>query len=188
MDLNLAPETRRALLASAREAIASALEKRPPSWPEDAKVADERCGVFVSLHIGSYLRGCIGRMSSGDPLYATVREMARAAAFEDPRFPPLSVHEFASVNIEITVLAPLRRISGLAEIEIGRHGVHIMKGMRSAVFLPQVATEQGWDRDTLLEELCRKAGLSPGSWRSPDSAISIFEGLVFGETERYSTH
>jgi len=184
MDFNLAPETRRALLASAREAIASTLEKRPPRWPDEAKVADESCGAFVSLHIGSYLRGCIGRMSSGDPLYETIRTMARAAAFEDPRFPPLSAGEFASVNIEITVLAPLRRISDLAEIEVGRHGVHIMKGMRSAVFLPQVATEQGWDRDSLLEELCRKAGLPPGSWRSPDSVISIFEGLVFGEARR----
>jgi len=120
-------------------------------------------------------------MSSPEPLYETVREMARSAAFEDPRFAPVSREELDSIEIEITALSPMRKIASVEEIEVGRHGIHIQKLWRSGVFLPQVATEQGWDRDQLLEEVCYKAGLPGDSWKGPDAVISIFEGLVFGE-------
>lgn len=183
MRLELGPALEAALLAAARESIASALERRPPSWPAAADGAAEPCGAFVSLHVGRSLRGCIGRMTSPEPLYETVREMARAAAFEDPRFTPVSREELDSIDIEITALSPMRRVEEVSEIEVGLHGIHIQKGWRSGVFLPQVAVEQGWDRDTLLEEVCRKAGLPAEAWRSPDAVISVFEGLVFGEAD-----
>lgn len=181
MHLELDAAGRAALLATARESIASNLEARRPSWPPEAERLDYPCGAFVTLRERGSLRGCIGRMTSPAPLFETVRDMARAAAFEDPRFPRLEPEELGSIDIEITVLSPLRRIASASEIEVGRHGVLITKGPRSGVFLPQVATEQGWDRDRLLEELCRKAGLPAGSWRSPEAELQVFEGLAFGE-------
>ncbi|MDA8424922.1 MAG: AMMECR1 family protein, partial [Treponema sp.] len=81
----------------------------------------------------------------------------------------------------ITLLSPMRRIEDTAEIVLGLHGLYIVKGWKSGVFLPQVATEQGWDKKTYLEQVCRKAGLPPDSWKSPEAALSIFEGLIFGE-------
>lgn len=107
--------------------------------------------------------------------------MALAAAFEDPRFMPLAPEELNRVDLEITVLSPLRRIGGPEEIELGRHGLYLVLGRRAGVFLPQVPVEQGWDLPTYLEELCHKAGLPEGSWRAPDAELSVFEGLVFGE-------
>ena len=183
MILAISPEGRRALLATARESIASSIEARKPSWPSEAESLDLPCGAFVTLHERGALRGCIGRMTSPDPLFETVRAMARAAAFEDPRFPPLDREELPSIDIEITVLSPLRRISSVSEIEVGRHGIYITRGWRSGVFLPQVATEQGWDRDTLLEEVCYKAGLPGDAWKSAEAVLQVFEGLVFGERE-----
>jgi AmmeMemoRadiSam system protein A len=183
MNLAIPPEARSALLATARESIASSLEARKPDWPIAAERLDSPCGAFVTLHERGALRGCIGRMTSPDPLFETVRAMARAAAFEDPRFPPLDRDEFPLIEIEITVLSPLRRISSISEIEVGKHGIYITRGWRSGVFLPQVATEQGWDRDSLLEEVCYKAGLPGDAWKSPDAVLQIFEGLVFGEKD-----
>ena len=118
-----------------------------------------------------------------EPLPMTIRPMALAAAFEDPRFPPLSEAELAGLHIEITLLGPRRDISRVEEIEVGKHGVFIRKGMRQAVFLPQVATEQGWDRNQLLTQLCRKAKLPDEAWREGEAVIMIFEGLAFGEDD-----
>jgi len=181
MEFKLEETEREALLRTARESIASRLERRSPAWPPAAGALLTPCGAFVTLRENTALRGCIGRMSSPDPLVETVRQMAAAAAFEDPRFRPLQINEFDLIAIEITVLSPLRRIHDPNEIVVGRHGIHLTKGWRSGVLLPQVATEQGWDRATFLEQTCWKAGLPPDAWQSPDTVISIFEGLVFGE-------
>ena len=182
MRLELAREDRAALLATAREAIAARLERRAPRWPETGPALREPCGAFVTLHEEGSLRGCIGRMSSPESLAETVREMAAAAAFEDPRFAPLASDELDLVDIEITALSPMRRIDSVDEIVVGLHGIHIAKGWHSGVFLPQVATEQGWDRDTYVEQVCRKAGMASDAWKSPDAVIQVFEGLVFGES------
>jgi AmmeMemoRadiSam system protein A len=122
-------------------------------------------------------------MSSVDPLFSTVKEMALAAAFEDPRFPPLEKEELPDIGVEVTVLSPMRPVAGAEEIVLGRHGVLMTKGGHSAVFLPQVATEQGWDREELLDNLCYKAGLSPSARHSSDVRFYVFEGRIFEEAE-----
>ncbi len=138
------------------------------------------CGAFVSLHISGGLRGCIGRMVGTDPLLETVRGMAAGAAFEDPRFQPLSAEELARVLIEITVLSPL--MDCLPEdVEVGRHGIYVTMGWHSGVLLPQVATERSWSRETFLDQTCLKAGLPKDAWRRPGMRIQVFEGIVFGE-------
>jgi len=107
--------------------------------------------------------------------------MAVSAAFEDPRFPPVSKDEYPNLIFEVTVLSPMRKISDVSEIEVGRHGVYLTKGWHSAVFLPQVATEQGWDREDLLAHLCVKAGLPDAAWKETDAFFQVFEGRVIEE-------
>jgi AmmeMemoRadiSam system protein A len=173
------------LIATAREAIVSRLEGRSPRWPAAGTALSAGFGAFVTLRSGksrdSPLRGCIGRMEAKESLVRTIRAMATAAAFEDPRFPPLERGEYPRISLEITVLTPLRQIGSVEQIEVGRHGVYMSKGWHSAVFLPQVATEQGWDRDELLVNLCYKAGLSANAWKESDARFQVFEGRIFDE-------
>jgi AmmeMemoRadiSam system protein A len=175
----------RVLLATAREAIASRLEGRSPRWPVSSAALSAARGAFVTLRggkgAGSPLRGCIGRMNANESLVRTVRAMAASAAFEDPRFPPLTQGEFPGISIEVTVLSPMRQIGSVSEIELGRHGVYMSKGWHAAVFLPQVATEQGWGLEELLVNLCYKAGLSADSWKDTDARLQVFEGRIFEE-------
>lgn len=149
---------------------------------------ETKAGAFVSLHEGGKLRGCIGRMVADRALADTVASMAQAAAFEDPRFPPLRQGELASIELEITVLSPMEKLLNVAEIEIGRHGLYLVKGWRSGVFLPQVPVEQGWDRAAYLENLCYKAGLGSEAWRAPDAELFVFEGLILGEARNGTVH
>jgi AmmeMemoRadiSam system protein A len=120
-------------------------------------------------------------MTADESLIEVVREMARAAAFEDPRFPSLGPTEYPGISIEITVLSPMRSIKSVEEIEVGRDGVYLTKSWHQAVFLPQVATEQGWNREELLANLCRKAGLPPNAWMESDARFQVFEGQIFEE-------
>lgn len=175
MDIRLGEEERRTLLALARAAIAGQEATLPRGG-----IYEQRYGVFVSLHKRGALRGCIGRMGADQELAQVVCAMARAAAFEDPRFPPLSPEELPRVRIEISILSPMERC-GVGEIEVGKHGVLLSLGYRQAVFLPQVAPEQGWDRDTMLRHLCLKAGLGPDDYLSPDARFSRFTATVFSE-------
>jgi AmmeMemoRadiSam system protein A len=174
-----------ALIATAREAIGSKLEGRSPRWPSAGSRLSEPRGAFVTLRSGkgssAPLRGCIGRMGAKEALIRVVKEMAAAAAFEDPRFPPLDKKEFPNISIEVTVLSPMRAIGSVAEIEVGRHGVLMTKGWHQAVFLPQVAPEQGWNREELLVNLCYKAGLPADAWASDDAKFQVFEGQIFEE-------
>ena len=150
----------------------------------DKDVSDrlqEQCGVFVTLHIGKKLRGCIGTMRGTEPLIDTVRDMARSSAFHDPRFPGLTLDEIKTIKIEISVLTPLIQISSVDEIKTGTHGLYITKGPCSGVLLPQVAIEQGWDRDQFLSFTCRKAGLPADAWYDNDTIIEIFSATIFSE-------
>lgn len=122
-------------------------------------------------------------MQSEMPLAETVRNMAEAAAFEDPRFDPLTRAEFPDIDIEITVLGPMRSIRGEDEVIVGKHGLYLTAKGRVGVFLPQVATENGWDRLEFLDKLCLKAGLPPGTWKDANAQLYVFEGLVFGEKD-----
>lgn len=181
MELTLSGEAKRALCASARETIAARLEGRAAKCPAAPPGCDQVAGAFVTLHERGALRGCIGRLRGFGPLAETVREMALAAAFEDPRFDPVRAGELGAIDIEITILSPFRRISGSDDIHIGRDGVYIAAMGRSGILLPQVATEYGWDAPTFLDQVCVKAGLPPGSWKNRDAQLYAFEGLIFGE-------
>ena len=170
------------LLQLARETISHELQH---GKAEDCQAVEgnlaEPCGAFVSLHVSGNLRGCIGTFVSQRPLVNTVQEMAVSASQRDPRFPAMTPEELKDVDIEISVLSPLKEITDVSEIEVGRHGIYITKGFYSGVLLPQVATEYGWDRDTFLEHTCTKAGLSSNAWKEKGTKIEIFEAQVFGE-------
>ena len=136
-------------------------------------------GAFVTLHMSGNLRGCIGNIIGREPLYATVWYMAHAAAFEDPRFPALSLSEWPRVNLEISVLDELAVCPNPQAVEVGRHGLVLQYAGRSGVFLPQVPVEQGWDRLAYLDNLCLKAGLPPGTWQQPGAQLYWYEAVVF---------
>jgi AmmeMemoRadiSam system protein A len=138
-------------------------------------------GAFVTLHRQGELRGCIGRVRSLDPLYATVQEMAVAAAFQDPRFKPVARDEFSLLEIEISVLSPPETIADPTQIEVGKHGLIISSGPYSGLLLPQVATEWGWDAETFLNHTCLKAGLPENYWRQTQVKIEAFTAQVFSE-------
>ena len=143
------------------------------------ELSDKRAGVFVSLHEHGELRGCIGTIVGREPLYLNLWRMARAAAFEDPRFPSLTLREWAGAALHISVLDELTPCPDPEAIEVGRHGLALQYLGHSGVFLPQVPVEQGWDRLSYLENLCAKAGLPGGSWRAPGARLFWYEALVF---------
>lgn len=179
----LSPAEKATLLAIARQSIADSLAGRSLQAPAEGSLTPAlraRCGAFVTLSAGGRLRGCIGNLVGRRPLWQTVQAMARAAAFEDPRFSPVSEAELGGISIEVSVLSPLRRISSPAELELGRHGIFMVKGSRSGTFLPQVATDTGWTRDEFLGHCSRdKAGLGWDGWR--DAELYVYEADVFGE-------
>ncbi|MDI6852226.1 MAG: AmmeMemoRadiSam system protein A [Deltaproteobacteria bacterium] len=170
------------LFKVARESIRAHLKNQTPAPPEDASPAlCEPRGVFVTLHRKGRLRGCIGYLEAVKPLLAAVQEMAAAAAFHDPRFPPLQEEELADLDLEISVLSPMQRIFKAEEIEVGKHGLFIERGWARGLLLPQVATECKWDRITFLEQTCCKAGLPPDAWKDPDTRIYVFTAEIFSQ-------
>jgi AmmeMemoRadiSam system protein A len=183
MTLSLTETDRLILLQTAREAIAARLAARPPVFPPPTAALRTPCGAFVTLRAEGQLRGCIGHITGSAPLVEAVKEVARSSAFEDPRFPPVGAAEWPRVRIEISVLSPFERITDPARIEVGVHGIMLRRGYRSGLLLPQVATEEGWDRATFLAHTCRKAGLPSEAWKAPDTQIEIFSALVFHEQE-----
>ena len=137
-----------------------------------------KCGAFVSLHKHGHLRGCIGHFGEDVPLHEIVAEMARAAAFEDPRFMPVRKEELADIDIEISVLTPMRRIQSLDEFELHRHGIYIKKGYRSGTYLPQVADEVNWTKEEFVSHCAQdKAGIGWDGWK--DAELYVYEAIVF---------
>jgi len=186
MIFTISKEEQKALLADARESVASRLEGREPRFrrnpkPAGKSVLQEPCGAFVTLHKGKNLRGCIGRLIAILPLEETVRVMAREAAFGDSRFPPLGPEELAECHIEISVLSPLESCPDPRQVRVGMHGLFLTRGGRSGVLLPQVPVEQGWDLDQYLDYICIKAGVPPKSWEAPGAELKTFTAVVFGE-------
>ena len=181
MDFSLTDKEKRILLVTARERIKEDLDLGKADYPAPTKIMQEVCGAFVTLHSGGMLRGCIGNIIGRQPLINTIKEMAHAAAFEDPRFPKLSAAEFMEIDIEISVLSPLRRISSIEEIVVGTHGIYMQRGYSAGVLLPQVAVEQNWDRMTFIKHTCLKAGLPVDAWKDPNLKIDIFSGIIFSE-------
>jgi hypothetical protein len=169
------------MLALARETIRRYLDTSSIPLARGFSPAMERPqGVFVTLRKKGDLRGCIGVMTPDRPLRVLVGRMALAAAFEDPRFEKVQAGELKDLDIEISVLTPFKEVTGLAAIVVGRDGVLLQKGGRSAVFLPQVAVEEHWTRDEMLGNLCLKGGLDAGCWRA-GAKFSTFQADVFKE-------
>ena len=175
----LSVEDRQTLLRLAHESILSALEQREISFEAPSAALAEARGVFTSLYIGDRLRGCVGYVRPEISLYRAVAESARAAAFADTRFSPLSKEEAPQIRVELSVLSLLNPIAPEA-IEVGRHGLLITMNGYRGLLLPQVAVEHGWDRTTFLEQTCRKAGLPVNAWRE-GAVIEVFTAQVFGE-------
>lgn len=183
MSMSLTADEKRTLLELARATITAkangeALPAPPPSTPALA----ETRGAFVTLHSNGRLRGCIGYIEGVRPLAEAIVDNALSAAFRDPRFEPVVADEVAGLEIEISALTPLRAVGSWRDIQVPRHGVALTRGPRKAVFLPQVAAEEGWDRDTMLAHLAMKAGLPPDAWRE-GAAFQVFEADVFSEKE-----
>jgi len=176
---------RKRLLEIARDTIKTYLETgKVLKIKEDDPLFNKEMGAFVTLHKKGELRGCIGNIVGRGPLYLTVRDMAIESATGDPRFPPVTLDELKDIDIEISVLSELEKVTDVEEIEMGVHGVLIRKGFASGVFLPQVATETGWSREEFLTNLCvHKAGLLPDAWKRGEVDIYIFTAEVFGEKD-----
>ena len=183
MTIKLSQEDKKTLLKLARDTIKLYLKDGTRVKLPGAKGAlGEICGAFVTLHKHDNLRGCIGNMIGHGPLVGTIRDMAIAAATEDPRFPGVTLKELDEINIEISVLSPMKRIKDVSEILVGTHGILMRRGMHQGVLLPQVATEWGWDREEFLRHTCLKAGLATEDWKDPNTVIEIFSAEVFGES------
>ena len=171
------------LLRIARQSVETAVrEGKEYEVPAEASaaLAQER-GAFVTLKEHGQLRGCIGYVAPIKPLALTVRDVARLAALRDTRFRPVGAGELGALEYEVSVLSPLRRVLDVKEIRVGEHGLLMRKGEMEGLLLPQVASEEKWDRATFLEETCYKAGLSRRAWQDPETDIFRFTALVFGE-------
>lgn len=177
----LSEAERRSLLELARLAVNEAIlhERLPNQIPWNG-IFSERRGVFVTLHVLSKLRGCIGVVDPEEPLGEAIVRCAASAAKSDPRFAPMQAAELDGLQVEISLLSPPTSIAPEA-VEIGRHGLLIILGERRGLLLPQVAPEHHLDREQFLAETCRKAGLPREAWRDPQARIFGFTCEVFGE-------
>jgi len=169
-----------ALVELARDAVRAAVTggRAPVRAGQDFPDAS---GAFVTLKRGGHLRGCIGTLECRGPLGEEIVRVARSAALEDPRFPPLTAAELDGLEVEVSVLGPLEAIDPLdpAAIAIGRHGLVVEQGRQRGLLLPQVAVEWGWDREAFLSQTCVKAGLPPDAWRR-GARVYRFDAAVFG--------
>jgi AmmeMemoRadiSam system protein A len=183
MDISAADQEM--LFKVARESIKAHLKGEKSVLPEvTSPILTTPSGVFVTLHRHGSLRGCIGYLEACKPLLASVQEMAVAAAFGDPRFPPLREDELADLDFEISVLSPMHQIKNIEEIQVGKHGIYIERGGFRGLLLPQVATEHGWDRLTFLKQTCSKACLPQDAWEDPNTRIFIFSAKILQEPSK----
>ncbi|MBI4648284.1 MAG: AmmeMemoRadiSam system protein B [Bacteroidia bacterium] len=184
-DFFLADEEKIALLKLARATIIERLEKDKVSELKDSDFSEtvrQHLGAFVTLHKDGELRGCIGRFLPEEPLYSVVQDMAISAALFDSRFMPVTAKEITQLEIEISVLSPLKQISSLDEFELGKHGIYIKKGFHSGTYLPQVAKETKWTKEEFVSHCSQyKAGLGADGWKDAD--LFIYEANVFSEKE-----
>lgn len=172
------------LLKTARNTVEAVLtgEALPKPASSDPEL-NAHCGCFVTLKNGEQLRGCIGQFTSDRPLIELVVEMAKASATGDPRFfsDPITVDELGQLDVEISVLSPLRKTDDPLSLRLGVDGIYIKRGCASGCFLPQVATETGWNKEEFLSYCCsHKAGLPAGAWKDPKTEVYLFSAEVFG--------
>lgn len=161
--------------------LKSPISPTSPISPKNKSLL-ELLGAFVTLRNKDELRGCIGEFEPKEPLYQVIQNMAIEAATKDPRFLPVTKQELPEIKIEISVMTPKRKISHWQEIELGKHGVVVQKGFNAGTFLPQVATETGWNLEEFLSRLCaEKAGLPTDCYKNPTTNIFVFDAQVFAE-------
>ncbi|MGD9488361.1 MAG: AmmeMemoRadiSam system protein A [Calditrichaceae bacterium] len=181
---SLSNEEKKYLLNTARQVISSEFKGRESD--HEAHYSDGlniKTGVFVTLKIREELRGCIGYIKGYMALVEAVRKMAVSAAFQDPRFTPLSESELSDIEIEISVLSPMTRVKNLTEIEIGRDGLLIRQSPYEGLLLPQVATEYNWNREMLLNQTCLKANIDQSAWKDSKTEIYRFSAVIFKESD-----
>jgi len=179
----LSQAEKKELLNIARNSIETFVKtgKAPDITVKDARLSEIQ-GAFVTIRKHGALRGCIGNIIGQEPLYETVRDMAVAAASQDPRFSPVAPAELKEIDVEISVLSKPRLVKDASEIQMGKHGVIVSENGHQGVFLPQVADETGWSKEEFLSQLCsQKAGLPPNAWKNPDTALYVFTADVFAE-------
>jgi hypothetical protein len=178
-------EEQKTALKIARETLEAAFEKKDYNYETEISpypIFRTPRGAFVTLKEHGQLRGCIGAFEPEENLAEVIKDMALSAAFRDSRFLPLAQRELDEVKIEISVLSPREKITGPDAIEIGKDGVYLQKGSKSGTYLPQVATERGWDKETFLDSLCKeKAGLEDDCWKDSSTDLYVFTAQVFEE-------
>lgn len=186
-DKPLSPETGTELVRLATAALQRALVGKPgldePTKRLSDPALDEKHPLFVTLKVRGRLRGCIGQLNPTSELRRAVEETALMAAFDDPRFPPLTSRELRDLTVEVSVLSPMEPVRSPEDIQIGVHGLMIRRGAVQGLLLPQVAPEQKWDRRQFLEGVCRKAGLPSDAWTKPDAQVFRFTAQVFGKSQ-----
>jgi AmmeMemoRadiSam system protein A len=178
-------EQKKQLLAVARNAVMAAVSGQKPPKPQsnDPKL-NERRGCFVTLRNEGELRGCIGQFVADKPLIELVSDMAVAAATGDPRFlhDPITPQEVNELDIEISILSPLKKTDNPLSLRLGVDGIYIKRGFASGCFLPQVATETGWSKEEFLSYCCsHKAGLKPDAWKDKNTDVFLFTAEIIEE-------
>jgi len=180
--LSLSEEDRLTILAVARQGVLHAVfHGRPAGNFPDTGVFAQQCGLFVTLRDQGKLRGCIGVIEARATLGENLIRCAADAALHDPRFAPMRAEEIEDLHVEVSILSPMLRIRP-EEVEIGRHGLLVERGVRRGLLLPQVATEHRLSREQFLAETCFKAGLQRDAWRDPQTSLYGFECIIVAET------
>jgi AmmeMemoRadiSam system protein A len=173
------PDERKVLLRLAHDAILSTLERREIGLDPPTDHLNQPRGAFTTLYLHGELRGCVGYVLPVSPVYRAVADTARAAAFEDTRFQPVTLPGARELEIELSILSPPKPIAA-EEVEVGRHGLFISMSGHRGLLLPQVPVEHRWNRTTFLEQTCRKAGLPLDAWQK-GATMEAFTAEIFGE-------
>jgi len=183
MTVYLPLESQRKLIELSRRILEDFVHarRREVERVDDAYLETQDYGAFVSLHNQGELRGCIGDCTPRSPLYETVIEMTEAAASRDSRVEPIAKDELRDIRIDISVLSPLVKVLDPLSLEVGKHGLYVVRQGRRGVLLPQVATQYRWDMKTFLEQTCVKAGLRKHAWKNSDTEVSTFTALIIEE-------
>lgn len=178
-------QQKKTLLNVAKDSVTAALSGKrysPPQTDDPDLLA--KCGCFVTLKNEDELRGCLGQFISDIPLIDLIAQMAAASATSDTRFfnDPITPEELPELDIEISVLSPLKKTDNPSSLKLGKDGIYIKNGFTSGCFLPQVATETGWTKEQFLSYCCsHKAGLKPDAWKDDDVDVYLFTADVFGQ-------
>ncbi len=182
--IKLNDNQKKELLKVARMTIERMLTgKESPDIPSlSDEVFSQNYGIFVCLKVNNGLRGCIGNIEGVKSIRDSIKEMAIESAFRDPRFPPLAKNELDKIEIEVSILYPLEEVKDYSKIEPGKHGLVMERGYQKGLLLPQVATENNWDREEFMNQTCRKAGMENYCWEN-DAKVFKFEAVVFNEKE-----